>query len=344
MTKLELYHEKWHGFDIHYSKDRRGPCLTYRCRVRKEDEHAFDLDGSLDVVALSSKQPEMLQRIQELTLGRARAIIDLRTFESGQSLDRSLDVPRTSNNPEISDDVLRPKLLEVFYVIQRELPRSYARERVDIDGLCMELGISKDQYYSAINYLLGKGWLERWREARDSHNYHRLYITTGGIDEYARERSIGQVAELRPERPDFSFITKLDLRSIIERDYEEIQRCLASEAYKAATVMCGSVMEALLLDALLMDEAKATRSPKAPKDKKGEVIKDFGRWALNSMIEVTVDLGIIPKETLGFASHAVREHRNLIHPAVETRKKIAPEKEEANAARAALDLIIKNLS
>lgn len=344
MTKFERYHEKWHGFDIQYSQGPKRPCLTYHCRVTKDGERAFDLDGSEDVVDLSLKQPGMRQRIQELTLARARGIIDLRTFEWSQSLDRSLGVPRTSDNPQISDDELRRKLLEVFHVIRRALATSYntAEGRVDIGGLCMELEISENQYLSAMNYLLEKGWLERSVVRQDE--YSHVFITVEGIDEYDRERSIGQVAELRPERPDFSFITDPDLRSIIERDYEEIQRCLASEAYKAATVMCGSVMEALLLDALLMDEAKARRSPKAPKDKKGEVIKNFGRWALNSMIEVTVDLGIIPKETLGFTSHAVREHRNLIHPAVETRKKIAPEKEEANAARAALDLIIKNLS
>jgi len=145
-------------------------------------------------------------------------------------------------------------------------------------------------------------------------------------------------------QPDFSFIANPDLRPIIERDYQEILRCLPAEAYKAATVMCGSVMEALLLDALLADEASAKQSPNAAKDKAGKVTKDLGRWPLSSMIDVALDLHILPTPILGFMSDAVRDHRNLIHPAVEIRKQITPERTLANLARAALDVIIKNLA
>jgi hypothetical protein len=145
-----------------------------------------------------------------------------------------------------------------------------------------------------------------------------------------------------PETLDFSFITEPDLRSIIEGDYEEIRNCLDVKAYKATIVMCGSVMEALLLDALLKDEARARRSAKAPKDSNTKVETDFRRWTLKDMIEVAVNLTIIPDMTAGMTD-AVRQYRNLIHPAVGTRKQITPEKEEANAARSALDLIIKNL-
>lgn len=146
------------------------------------------------------------------------------------------------------------------------------------------------------------------------------------------------------EEPDFSFIANPDLRPIIERDYQEIPRCLAVQAYKAATVMCGSVMEALLLDALLADEAKAKQSSKARKDQAGKIIKDLGRWPLSSMIDVAEDLQRIPGTTIRLMSDAVREYRNLIHPAVQIRKQITAEKEEASAARAALDVIIKNLA
>lgn len=343
---LASYQERWHGFDIYYTQDRKGTCLGYSCRVKHQGDHAFDLEGTVDVLTWASKQPANLPKddIRELALARARAIIDLQSFARGQTLQRSPEASRSSDNFEISDQELRRKLLEVFYLIRRALPRSYntAEGRVDIDGLCMELQISENQYLSAMNYLLEKGWLDRFVSRLD--NYSQVFITGEGIDEYERERSPEQRLEAPSERPDFSFITKADLRSIIERDYAEIPTCLAAGAYKAATVMCGSVMEALLLDALLADEATAKRSQKAPNDKGGKAIKDLGRWSLSSMIEVAVDLQIVAKNTLGFMSHAVREYRNLIHPAVETRKGIVAEKEEASAARAALDLIIKHLT
>lgn len=145
-------------------------------------------------------------------------------------------------------------------------------------------------------------------------------------------------------QPDFSFIADPELRSIIERDYQEIPRCLREGAYKAATVMCGSVMEALLLDALLADEAKAIRSSKAPKVRGGKAIKDLAWWSLSSMIDVALDLRILPTPYFGFMSGAVREHRNLIHPAVEIRKQITPDRTVAKIVRGTLETIIKNLA
>lgn len=188
------HQEKWHGFDIwYYDEDRpKDTCLRYGYRVRKQHKLAFDVDGRVDVVTQSSVR----QRYKDSTLSRVRAIIDLQSFEWGETFERSLDVPRTSDNAQISDDELRPTLLEVFYVIQRELSRSYARERVDIDGLCMELGISKHQYYSAINYLLGKGWLERSVVHEDE--YSHVFITVEGIDEYKSFEQAQPAAELHP--------------------------------------------------------------------------------------------------------------------------------------------------
>jgi hypothetical protein len=146
-----------------------------------------------------------------------------------------------------------------------------------------------------------------------------------------------------PERLDFSFTADPDLRSMMERDYQEIPRCLATEGYKAATVMCGSVMEALLLDALLADEAKATQSAMSLKGSIGKVPNDLGKWTLKQMIAVAQDLQILPKE-IGGMSEALREYRNLIHPAVGIRKQMRAEEEEATLAYSALRVIIKNLA
>jgi hypothetical protein len=341
MTTTEVHHEEWHGFDITYCHDdSKLPRIRYGCRVEKAGDLAFCLQGTVeDVIDLHFKRPGVRERIQPLALSRARAIIDLRSFDRGQTLERPLDAPRTSDNPQISDPQLRRRLLEVFYDIRRALPRSFntAKGRVDPDGLCLELDISENQYLSAITYLLEKGWLWRFIERRD--NYSQVFITGEGIDAYETNQSGGPEAERPAERPEFSFVTDGDLRSIIERDYAEIPACLAAGAWKAATIMCGTVMEALLLDALLIEQARASQSDQAPKR-----ASDLRRWSLDTMIKVAVDLHILPSDTLGFMSHTVREYRNLIHPAVETRRKITPEREEANAARAAVDLIIKQLS
>jgi hypothetical protein len=149
-------------------------------------------------------------------------------------------------------------------------------------------------------------------------------------------------SDTRSETPEFSFMADPQLRSMIERDYREIQPCLTAGAYKAATVMCGSVMEALLLDALLTRQTQAKQCLQAPKTK-GKVVKDLRKWPLSGMIAVAQELRILPTTILGM-SDSLREYRNLIHPAVEIRKQITPEEEEATLAHSALRVIIKNLS
>ena len=140
----------------------------------------------------------------------------------------------------------------------------------------------------------------------------------------------------------FSFVTNADLKSICLRDFREARLCSEAGAYKATVVMCGSVMEALLLDALENCEQEAKASEKAPRDKAGKV-RDLDRWSLGHMIDVAFDLEIIRKDTHALMPDQIREYRNLVHPAVERRKGIPLEEEEARASRSALDLVIKNL-
>ena len=144
------------------------------------------------------------------------------------------------------------------------------------------------------------------------------------------------------ETRDFAFVSSADLRRICVRDYAETRICHEGGAYKAAMVMCGSVMEALLLDALEKREQQAKASTKAPKDKTGKV-RDVDQWFLGHMIDVALDIGIIRKDAYSLMPDQLREYRNLVHPAAERRKGITPEEEEATASRSALNLVIKSL-
>lgn len=170
-----------------------------------------------------------------------------------------------------------------------------------------------------------------YRILQKARNHYKLYAQPPASTETPSEQF------------DFSFIADPDLRSIMDRDYQEIQACLDAKAYKAAIVMCGSVMEALLLDALLADEPKAKQSAKTLRDSIGKVHNDLRKWSLKTMIAVAQDLQILPTE-IGGMSEALRGYRNLIHPAVEVRKKRTAEKQEARLAHSALDVIIKSLA
>lgn len=181
----------------------------------------------------------------------------------------------------------------------------------------------------------------RYITLRERHeDRFRCALKQKAFDEYHSSEETPSASGSEP--PDFSFVTSADLKSICVRDYTEARLCNEAGACKATMVMCGSVMEALLLDALEKCAQKAKASKGAPRAKAGKVL-DLDRWSLGHMIDVAFDLEIIRKDTHALMPDQIREYRNLVHPAVERRKGIPLEEEEARASRSALDLVIKNL-
>jgi len=156
----------------------------------------FTLVGRLTVdgaVSMEHEEQPPEGTVKELTLKRARAIIDLRTFEPGETIERSLYVPPECETEEISDRELRRTLLRVLHTIRREHPQSYRNAGVDQDGLCMELGISEKTYFYNIDYLCEKKLVEKF--TKDPRTSSRIFITHEGIDAYERGLLVGPVVE-----------------------------------------------------------------------------------------------------------------------------------------------------
>ncbi len=135
---------------------------------------------------------------------------------------------------------------------------------------------------------------------------------------------------------DFSFVDNQELRQIIRRDYGWIGRCLAVEAWKPLIILCGGLIEAILLDKLIANKDRAKSSTKAHKE------KDLVKWSLEHLIDVSVDLSIINPgaEKLG---DAVRNYRNLVHPGKELESGLQVKPEEGRIAFEILNMIIRDL-
>ena len=136
---------------------------------------------------------------------------------------------------------------------------------------------------------------------------------------------------------DFSFIQDIKLRNILTRDYGEIQKSMISGSHKAAIILSGGSIEAVLLDLLNEDESAARASSKAPTE------PNLDKWHLNDLIEVAVDTSAVAGE-IAKLSHSVRQYRNLIHPGVEVRGDLKVEPEEAKIAVEVLNILIRELS
>jgi len=168
------YEGEWHGFDILGRLERFDFWDHHRYRVTRQGASAFSFLGSV----LYSDEADAALDAKREALARVRAIIDLRSFTQGETIQRRLFDLKTSSMPR---DELRHRLLGLFYTLFKEMPRSYEREAVDVQGLWMELGVSENECISELNYLTGKGWLQ---DSRLHIGLPGFRITPDGIDEY----------------------------------------------------------------------------------------------------------------------------------------------------------------
>lgn len=140
----------------------------------------------------------------------------------------------------------------------------------------------------------------------------------------------------------FRWLTAVGLSDIIARDYAELSNVLLPDsAWKSTVIMAGSILEAILLDLLTQDPtrfAAARTSSKAPRDGSGTV-KHEDSWTLYNLIEIAVDIGVLPSDRAKTFDQVLRDYRNFVHPRKEIRAKHACSEGEALMAKGALDAV-----
>ena len=99
---------------------------------------------------------------------------------------------------------------------------------------------------------------------------------------------------------------------VIEQRIHEARAALKAGAYLAVVVLCGSILEGVLLGSAQKDPKQFNRSGASPKgpDRK---VKPFHEWSLAQFIDVASDVGMLKPDIKKF-SHGLRDFRNYIHP------------------------------
>lgn len=150
--------------------------------------------------------------------------------------------------------------------------------------------------------------------------------------------------------PDLAFVTDPDHRAALRLDVSTAERAFSNGEFKAATVLAGSVVEALLLSAIQAkpapDVAKAVADENAARagaKRKSLAAAGPEHWGLADYIAVGTRLGILD-EALQAATDLAREYRNLIHPGLATRTAARCTRGTALQAMAAMNLVIERLS
>jgi hypothetical protein len=144
---------------------------------------------------------------------------------------------------------------------------------------------------------------------------------------------------------DLAFIPDTDLRESIRRDMAAADRAFANIEWKAATVLAGSAIEALLLWAIASgpkaDVGGAATGVVAAGLRQPHT--DANRWDLSDYSAGASTLGIITLDTFKAASLA-RDFRNLIHPGKAARLNQVCDRGTAHTALGALDHVVRDLS
>lgn len=132
-----------------------------------------------------------------------------------------------------------------------------------------------------------------------------------------------------------SSIKSPELADILGRDLYETIVALAIKSYKSSLILCGSIAESILLDAMLARKENALQALERILAKDDKSLKSddkkLDRWVLDRLLDVALEMNLI-SENLYHWGHGLRGFRNLVHPGVEQRQSIEVSRENAEMA------------
>jgi len=147
-----------------------------------------------------------------------------------------------------------------------------------------------------------------------------------------------------------TFIPNADERRTVVEDIDEIKHSIADGAWKGATILGGSVIEALLLQALqnklsaaqlLAAQNAATTSHPGVQALNTPIANLLDRrWTLQAYTILAQEAGLID-EADASVCHKVRSYRNLVHPALSSRTGQRCDEPTARLAHATILELVK---
>jgi hypothetical protein len=125
----------------------------------------------------------------------------------------------------------------------------------------------------------------------------------------------------------FDFVTDREFRTSLESDHAEMGKCVEHQCWKAALVLAGSVIEALLVDSLLAA---------------GKTEPDPLAMTLHGLIDEAMKAGILSAKSRDLSA-VVKGFRNLIHPARARRLNESPDEKSARVAQQLVEMILEEV-
>jgi hypothetical protein len=144
-----------------------------------------------------------------------------------------------------------------------------------------------------------------------------------------------------------SLLKSAELSAMLERDLREAVTALATQCYKSALVLCGSIVEVVLMDQLIARRDSALESLEQILTQKGKRVrardKRINEWMLNTLLEVAREENLIT-QNLYYWGHGLRGFRNLVHPGAEQRRTVEVSKSNAEIAWSVVKRLLNELT
>jgi hypothetical protein len=126
----------------------------------------------------------------------------------------------------------------------------------------------------------------------------------------------------------FDFVSDEKFRFSLERDYQELTSSVQVGAWKAAHLLAGSIIEAILADYLLATGLQHT---------------DLLNMALEDAISLAAEKGALSNRA-EYIAYTIKSYRNLIHPDRDIRLSENIEEGSAKVVQALVDIVTKEIA
>ncbi len=181
-----------------------------------------------------------------------------------------------------------------------------------------------------------------------------LVVVLDKLTGYKKQNPIAIVREVLADCPDdtipasttdLPFITEPAYREMLRRELASIEGFLNTRQWKAAMVIGGSLIEALLCFVLQTHRKEAVAALKKLQQQ-GKLVQktsdDLNWWHLKEYVTVAHDMGVLQDRTKKLALLA-GEYRNLIHPGKAVREQADCTKGTAFGVVGAVLVVIEDL-
>lgn len=147
---------------------------------------------------------------------------------------------------------------------------------------------------------------------------------------------------------DFSDVSLSDVpiegsvAELLENRLTEARSCFASKAYLSVVILCGSILEGVLLGTAIQSPQQFNEAEAAPRDSNRKV-KKFRDWSLSNFIDVATDIGKLSLDVKLYG-HTLRGFRNYVHPYEQMASGFHPDAHTARISLQVLNAAIADLS